>query len=308
MLEILTLTICFYIILRVLRNTPGIFAFFSLVAVIAGVATLAYFTEMPALAKLSNYIFSQLPLVIIVIFQQDIRRMLVLLTSVLNGRTQRVFRKINLDRKQRERVQLVEEILHAVCSLTARSEWREFLHSGKCRVTVKNSHLSPRNTGALIALQGQQGLSDYIDHGSVPLDCQVNSLLLQNIFYPGSPLHDGGVIIKGSRLVAASSTFPLAQSYQRQTSGTRHLAALGLASRTDAMVIVVSEESGSVSVAHEGQDESAVLTRMNSPLALRKMLQNRFAVEDDEGGTSLGFIMRLFRHLATRSSERNEVK
>lgn len=301
-IELLIITFCFYVILRTLRHTPGIFAFFSLVTVVGGIAALAYYTKMPALAKVTNYIFSQLPLIIIVVFQQDIRRMLILLSTMLNSNTRRLFKRRRLDQKQRSGMAVVEELMHAVCSLSARAEWREYMTSGKTHILASNSHLRNRNTGALIAIQGQQGLDDHIEQGAIPLNCAVNSLLLQNIFYPGAPLHDGGVIIKGDRIIAASSTFPLAQNKSyAQTSGTRHQAALGLAERSDALVIVVSEETGYVSVAFPHQDGMAHLERMNTPQGLLKALQSRYLPADAaDAPPRHNFLTSILRRLVTR--------
>ena len=113
--------------------------------------------------------------------------------------------------------------------------------------------LAGRRTGALIVIERQEKLDDHLIHG-VPLDSLVSSQLLESIFENGTPLHDGAVIIRGARLSEASSHLPLSVSSDLpQYLGTRHRAALGLSERTDAIVIVVSEERGAVSVASGGE-------------------------------------------------------
>ncbi len=108
-------------------------------------------------------------------------------------------------------------------------------------------------TGALIVIERQEKLDDHLIHG-VPLDCLVSSQLISSIFENSSPLHDGAVIIRSGRISEASSHLPLSVSIDLpQHLGTRHRAALGLSERTDAIVIVVSEESGAVSVASAGE-------------------------------------------------------
>ena len=114
------------------------------------------------------------------------------------------------------------------------------------------SYLARNKMGALIAVERTVGLGTWIESGT-PLDAEVTSHILNTIFYPGSALHDMGVIIRNGRLSAAGCQFPLAESEEVDpTLGSRHRAALGLAQDSDAAVIVVSEETGRVSLACEG--------------------------------------------------------
>jgi diadenylate cyclase len=129
--------------------------------------------------------------------------------------------------------------------------------------------LSERKIGAIIAIEREVGLGSYIESG-VQLDSRVNSDLLTTIFMPGTPLHDGGVIIQLDRVVAAGCLFPLAQDSElSRNMGTRHRAAIGLAEETDAVVVIVSEETGAISMAVGGK-----LTRDLSKEALAKILTN----------------------------------
>lgn len=116
-------------------------------------------------------------------------------------------------------------------------------------------HLASRKTGALIVLERQTGLGEFIETGT-PINGLVSADLLGSLFNPSSPLHDGAVIIRGDRIAAAGTVLPLSESIRRnarRSIGTRHRAALGLTESTDAFAIVVSEESGAISVAREGQ-------------------------------------------------------
>ena len=114
------------------------------------------------------------------------------------------------------------------------------------------SRLSKRKTGCLIAIEREMKLDLYIESGVV-IDAKVSSSLLQTVFMPGTPLHDGGVVIRGERLAASSCLFPLSDNPSvGKTVGTRHRAALGLSEHTDALLVLVSEETGEISIAFEG--------------------------------------------------------
>ena len=116
-----------------------------------------------------------------------------------------------------------------------------------------SSALSSQKIGGIIAIEREIGLGDYINNGVV-LDCEASREILLSIFNPTSPLHDGGVIISRSIIRSAASIFPLSdRSSLMKTLGTRHRAAIGLTEESDAFVIVVSEETGSISVAENGK-------------------------------------------------------
>lgn len=113
--------------------------------------------------------------------------------------------------------------------------------------------LSEKKIGALIAIERQVGLKDIISTGR-QITGDVSHELLQTIFYPGTPMHDGGVVIQGQRVAAAMCLFPLTNRDDSPRSyGTRHRAAIGLSELTDAVVVVVSEETGTISIALQGQ-------------------------------------------------------
>ena len=114
------------------------------------------------------------------------------------------------------------------------------------------NRLSKQKTGALIVLQRQNGLREFIDNG-ISVSATVSAQLLLSIFFPKSPLHDGAVIIVGSKIVSASSILPVSQIGLSSNLGTRHKAAVGITENSDALAIVVSEETGAISLAVAGK-------------------------------------------------------
>ena len=131
--------------------------------------------------------------------------------------------------------------------------------------------LSKNQFGALIAIEGRVGLRELIERGTA-INADVSAELLQAIFWPNSPLHDMGVIVRGNKVLAAGVQFPLAEPADMpdQRLGTRHRAALGLARITDTIIIVVSEETGAISLAHHGR-----LSRWLTPEGLQSELHRR---------------------------------
>jgi diadenylate cyclase len=137
--------------------------------------------------------------------------------------------------------------------------------------------LAEQGSGALVVLEGTTGLQDFIDTG-VLLDAQLSADLLLSIFYKNSALHDGAVIIREDRVVAAACMLPLSDNDLDRDLGTRHRAAIGVTEGTDAIAIVVSEETGRIAVAHNGRlvrrlDEgelNRLLFRLHQPRAEKK--------------------------------------
>ncbi|MFH1593786.1 MAG: diadenylate cyclase CdaA [Candidatus Omnitrophota bacterium] len=138
--------------------------------------------------------------------------------------------------------------------------------------------LSKKKTGALIAIEREVGLKAYIESG-VRLEGQVSSELLCTIFAPNTPLHDGGVIVQGSIITASGCLFPLTQNPHVNTSiGTRHRAAMGISEETDAVVVVVSEETGDISISISGR-----LTRHLDEKEFGRVLTNIFRPKKTKG-------------------------
>lgn len=167
-------------------------------------------------------------------------------------------------------------------------------------VATTADDLSRRKIGALIVFERETGLGDYIETG-IPIDGLISTALFENIFIPNTPLHDGAVIIRGDRIAAASCLLPLTEARNlSQELGTRHRAAIGLSEQTDALVLVVSEETGTISLARGGglqrylthQDVKDLLrpTMVQPILNWKDRIKAKFSHlrgkdrEDDKGG------------------------
>ena len=141
------------------------------------------------------------------------------------------------------------------------------------------AYMSPRKIGALISIERTQTLQEYISTG-IPLDADISSQLLINIFIPNTPLHDGAVIISGNKIATACSYLPLSESMAiSKKFGTRHRAAIGLSENSDALTIVVSEETGGVSITSKGEFLHD-LTKENFEAILRTHLITKVEEKD----------------------------
>lgn len=215
--EIVALTFAFYYIFLFLQGTRGAQVLVGMLLLLAGLLGLTYVLNLAELNWLLRNISVYLAVAFIVIFQPEIRRALAEL-----GR-QPVFSP-GADRRT-----TIDAIVQAIV------------------------HLSDHKVGALIAIEREIGTRAIRETG-IKIDAPVVSELLASIFFPHTPLHDGGVIIKDNRLMAASCVFPLSQRMELHKSlGTRHRAAIGLSDETDAVVIIVSEETGTISVSYRGR-------------------------------------------------------
>lgn len=145
------------------------------------------------------------------------------------------------------------------------------------------AQLSRLRYGALMVIERETGLTDYASKG-VSLDAEISRQLLINVFFPNSPLHDAAVIIRGPRIVAASVVLPLTDNISASSQlGTRHRAGIGITEESDALAVVVSEETGQMSVAHSGR-----LIRNLDPDRLRRVLSTLLRVDRQASGTSNG--------------------
>ncbi|MFA5389416.1 MAG: diadenylate cyclase CdaA [Candidatus Omnitrophota bacterium] len=215
-IEISLLWVVYYGILLFARGTRGVYVLRGII-VIALVFIITRQLGLERINWLLTKIFALSILAVLIIFQQEIRRGL---ANIGQRRWIRFFLKES---------EIIKEITSA-CSL-----------------------LSKRKIGALIAIEREARLENYIESG-IEIDTKVNAELLMTIFMPNTPLHDGGIVVSGERLAAAGCLFPLTQNPKvSPTLGTRHRAALGLSEETDAIVVVVSEETGGVSVAIGGR-------------------------------------------------------
>jgi diadenylate cyclase len=226
-LDVILVTAIFFVILRWLRDTQALVLLRGVLLVIALISLLTSLEVLPAFSWLMRTTLPALLLVIPVIFAPEIRRALERL-----GRAGAI-----LDSGRVATSSEFQDTVTAVVSATVR--------------------LSDRRHGALIVLQRGDNLEEYIQTG-IKMDSEVTPELLLQIFYPNTPLHDGAVIIVSSKLVSASSVLPLSASGVLSKSpdramGLRHRAALGISEVSDAVAIIVSEETGSISVVNAGR-------------------------------------------------------
>jgi diadenylate cyclase len=222
LVELTIFALLFYAVLRFLWATRGTTLLKGLgVLLVSGVvltSVLVHVFHLDHVAWLVEHLAPSVVLGLVVVFHPEIRRAIVQLGDV------RLFRRLF----QRD-TKVVPRLVKAI------------------------ERLSQDHVGALIAIERDASLSDLTENGHT-IDAELNSFLIESIFFPNSALHDGGVIVRGDRIVAASCLFPLSQNQDLDKRlGTRHRAALGLAEDTDAFVIVVSEETGKVSVASGGK-------------------------------------------------------
>jgi diadenylate cyclase len=212
----------FYFIIKNIRYNVKLSLLFKGVIIIVAIKIVSDWLGFVTIGVLLEYLIQWGPIALIIVFQPEIRNILEQL-----GRNQLLGRHKVLTVDEREH--LVYEIVNAV------------------------DYLRKERIGALIVLERDISLGNYIDKAK-KLYADLSSDLLIAIFYEGNPLHDGGVIIQGDRITCAGAVFPTSSSPKlNRRLGTRHRAALGLAEETDAICIVVSEETGRVSIALKGE-------------------------------------------------------
>ena len=212
----------FYFILKNIRNNVKLSLIFKGVAFVILLKIISDFVGFITVGYLLDYIIQWGPVALIIIFQPEIRTILEQL-----GRNKLLGRHKVLTVDEREH--MVYEMINAI------------------------DYLRKERIGALIVIERDISLGNYIDKAK-KLYADLSSDLLISIFYEGNPLHDGGVIIQGDRITCAGAVFPTSNSTKlNRRLGTRHRAALGLAEETDSICIVVSEETGRVSIALKGE-------------------------------------------------------
>lgn len=226
-LDILLVTLIFFGLLYSLRDTQAMALLRGMIMLVVALILLTSLVELPAFSWFAQNSLPALFLALPVIFAPEIRRTL-----------ERIGRAGTIWPVTAKSTDLaLEETIHAIVSATAR--------------------LSARQHGALIIMQRLDNLDEYIQTG-VQLNAKVTPELLLQIFYPNTPLHDGGVIIVNSKVTSAACVLPLSASgilnrTPERQMGLRHRAALGTSEVSDAIAIVVSEETGSISIAHAGR-------------------------------------------------------
>jgi uncharacterized protein (TIGR00159 family) len=194
------------------------------------------------------------------------------------------------------------EIRRALEQLGHTGSWLRTIPANDVAITERmvdevvraSAQLARLRFGALIVIERETGLQDYADRG-VPIDAYLTRQLLINIFYPNSPLHDAAVLVRGDRVVAASVVLPLTDNVSAEGQlGTRHRAAIGVTEDSDALAVVVSEETGQISVAHNGR-----LIRNLDQDRLRRVLRSLLRIDKPETpGTNANGRVRLSQRAA----------
>jgi len=245
LLDILLVALIFYGFLRLFQGTQA-------VSLLRGMLIVALVIMIAAsrLTAFSWLLRNSLPMILVaipVIFQPELRRALERL-----GRTTPI-----IGRGSRE--QFAQRVIY--------------------EVVLSVEMLARARTGALIVLEGDTGLEEHVESGE-RIDARVSARLLETIFFPGTSLHDGAVIIRGDLIVAAGCVLPLTSRVLPDSSlGTRHRAAVGITEQNDALAIVVSEETGIISVARGGR-----IARRLDGQRLRRLLQNLYRPKRLFGG------------------------
>ncbi len=224
--EILILSVLIYYILLWVQRTRA-WVLFKGMFIIGAFLVIAYLADMYTILWIAQNVFSVAIIAIIILLQPELRKALEEL-----GKSE-FLEKLKLVDKKETDGRFTDKTLQGILNA--------------CIAMAKTK------TGALIVLERNQVLKDYAATG-IMIDAIVSSQLLVNIFEHNTPLHDGAVIIKGDRIVSATCYLPLSDNRAvSKELGTRHRAALGASENTDALIVIVSEETGAISVAREGR-------------------------------------------------------
>jgi len=219
--DILVIAFLIYRVLYFLRKTSASSVMKGLLLIV-GVALLSYFFRMTVLTYLLRQVLQMGIIVIVVLFQPEIRKMIEHMGT----------RRINFLFFKRGRDEITE--------------------AGILVVSAASEVMAKSKTGAIIVFEREVGLNDYAITGT-KVDAQASTELIQNIFYHNSPLHDGALIVREGRLLAAACMLPLSNNVNLSRDlGMRHRAGVGISERSDAVVVIVSEQTGTVSVAVDG--------------------------------------------------------
>ncbi|MCX8033742.1 MAG: diadenylate cyclase CdaA [Thermodesulfovibrio sp.] len=243
--DLIDIVIVSYIIYKVFLLVKGTRAARMLigVGVLLTLSLFSRFLELYTLDWLIQSFWTQIIIVLIILFQPEIRKALAQM-----GETP-IFHRFS----SAGEMKTIEEIVKA------------------------SQSLATKKIGALIVFERDVSLSEYIEIG-VPLDAKVTKELLMSIFHPTSPIHDGALIIKGNKALAAGCFLPIKLGADlSKTYGTRHRAALGITEETDAVAVIISEETGAISLAVHGQLESNLDMEK-----LRHRLTSLFTTERDK--------------------------
>ena len=263
LIDVAIVAFVLYRVLLVFRGTVAIQMLFGLGFLMAA-RFAARQADLRSLSFVLENFWAFWVLALIVLFQPELRR-----TLAQAGRSRLLQRVVG--QGSAERRQLLQEVVRAVDALAA------------------------KRIGALIAVERQVGLRAYAELG-VPMEAVVSAELLGSLFQPGSPLHDGAALVQGDRITAAGCFLPLSRNLGlSRTLGTRHRAAVGLSEETDAVVVVVSEETGVISLAVDG-----VIERGLDPERLQERLVTLLGAGEAVAGRGRSLLAGV-RRLTARS-------
>lgn len=262
-LDILLVAFIIYSAIKLIRETKAIQLVKGAILLVVLYAFVSFF-EMQVSKYLLSFVFSNLLVILIVIFSPEIRHALESVgrssVSKLN-----IFNFVNKDDIFKR--EIIETSINSVCKACA--------------------DMSDKKIGALIVFKNDTMLGEIINTGTI-IDAAVSAELVGNIFFPKAPMHDGAAIIEDGRVVAAGCILPLTNNTDISSElGTRHRAAIGMSEFSDATIVVVSEETGSISVAEKG-----VLRRGISDGDLREILMKKFIKNDSDNGSKFKKIFR----------------
>ena len=226
MIDILLVAVILYETYRLLRRTGAASLFWGILTFIVLWFLVSFVFQLDLTGALFDRIISVGAIALIVIFQEEIRMFFYRVGARFSSL--QLFRRNNPEDETASRQQILE-------------------------ITQACRHMASTKTGALIVLAGEGNLKEIVDTGE-RLDAQVSARLIENIFFKNTPLHDGALVIRNGRMIAAACILPVSKDQTiPQHYGLRHRAALGLTEKSDATCIVVSEETGRISVTQEGE-------------------------------------------------------
>lgn len=253
-IDVLLVWGAFYYILKNLRKNVKMVLLFKGILIIVALKIIGDLLNLVTIGYILDYIITWGPLALIVIFQPEIRNVLEYL-----GRSQLLGRHKVLTVDEREKV--VYEITNAM------------------------EYLKKARIGALMVIERDNSLNDYIDK-SKKIYADISSDLLISIFFPNNPLHDGGVIIQGDKITSAGAVFPTSDNMKiSKRLGTRHRAALGVSETGDSIALIVSEETGRLSIAMNGELNYNLTTDEIKLILLEELRPKRsILMEDEEEG------------------------
>lgn len=269
-LDILIVAFLIYQLIPLIRSTGSMRIAGIAVAAIA-VAWIATELKMHMLSFILNQMLTVGLLALVVLFQPELRRMLEHLSHM------KLKRLLGIEKPEQEMVSIVAQTVRA------------------CEV------MSREHIGALIVFARTNRLDEYFKTGTM-IDGQVSEQLIRNVFFPRAALHDGAMIIRDGRVAAAGCVLPLSASDHISADlGTRHRAGLGTSEVSDAVVVIVSEETGAISVAVGG-----MLKRHLAPQTLEKLLRNELCTDDQQQEDNLVVKLRQKLQKKEKGGEQNE--